>query len=224
MDIKEFEPQILKLLDDQVIASPAETVIEPVNINDPDSVKSVVEEISVSEGSRADRIASATRRTITEKLEEDPAFYRKFSDLLEATIRAYQSKRISEKQYLEGVLSIASKVTQGDHGGEVPELIKDNRDGQAFFGILDGKLVDHDGELLEKDAIASVSVDIIEIIQQRRIVDMWSNEDARNELANGIDDYFFDVLKKRKGVVITEAVMDDLQQKIIDLARARFPG
>ncbi|MFN7244785.1 MAG: phosphoadenosine phosphosulfate reductase family protein, partial [Dietzia cercidiphylli] len=47
----------------------------------------VVEETGVSEASRADRIASATRRTITEKMDEDPTFYRSFSELLEETIR-----------------------------------------------------------------------------------------------------------------------------------------
>ena len=43
--------------------------------------------------SEADRIASATRRAITERMEEDPAFYRQFSEMLEETIQAYREKR-----------------------------------------------------------------------------------------------------------------------------------
>ena len=42
-----------------------------------------VRAFEVSEASMADRIASATRRTITEKMDEDPTFYRSFSELLE---------------------------------------------------------------------------------------------------------------------------------------------
>jgi hypothetical protein len=38
VDVKEFEPKIQKLLDDHVVASPAETIIELVNINDPDAL------------------------------------------------------------------------------------------------------------------------------------------------------------------------------------------
>jgi hypothetical protein len=76
VDVREFEPKIQKLLDDHVVAMPAETIIEVVNINDPDALKAVVEETGVSEASRADRIASATRRAITEKMDEDPTFYR----------------------------------------------------------------------------------------------------------------------------------------------------
>ncbi len=95
VDVKEFEPKIQKLLDDHVSALPAEIIIEMVNINNADALKAVVEETGVSDASKADRIASATRRVITEKMEEDPAFYRQFSDLLEETIRDYRERRIS---------------------------------------------------------------------------------------------------------------------------------
>jgi type I restriction enzyme R subunit len=109
VDIKEFEPKIQKLLDDHVVALPAETIIEVVNINDPEALKAVVEENGVSEGSKADRIASATRRTITEKMDEDPAFYRQFSDLLEETIRAYRERRLSEREYLGSVVDLPAR-------------------------------------------------------------------------------------------------------------------
>ena len=138
VDVKEFEPKIQKLLDDHVVAMPAETIIEVVNINDPDALKAVVEETGVSEASKADRIASATRRAITEKMDEDPAFYRQFSELLEETIRAYREKRLSERDYLNSVMDLASKVARKERGRDVPESIRGNDDAQAFFGILDG--------------------------------------------------------------------------------------
>ncbi len=54
-----------------------------------------VEQTGVVEALRADRIASATRRAITEKMDEDLNFYKQFSELLEETIRAYREKRLS---------------------------------------------------------------------------------------------------------------------------------
>ena len=101
VDLKEFEPKIQRLLDDHVTAKPATTIIAAVNINDPDALKAVVKEEHTSDASKADRIASATKRTITEKMDEDPAFYRQFSELLEETIRDYREKRISERDYLK---------------------------------------------------------------------------------------------------------------------------
>lgn len=224
VDVKEFEPKIQKLLDDHVVAMPAETIIEMVNINDPDALKAVMEETGVSEASRADRIASATRRTITEKMDEDPTFYRSFSELLEETIRDYRAKRISERDYLKNVVDLASKVARKERGREVPDAIKGNDDGQAFFGILEGVLATDDGNPIVADEVAAIALTIIDIIKSHHIVDVWSNDIAQNKMRNAIDDYFFDVLRDELGIELTLEVMDDLELKIMDLARARFPG
>ena len=158
VDLREFEPKIQKLLDDHVVAMPAEAIIEVVNINDPDALKAVVEETGVSEASRADRIASATRRAITEKMEEDPTLYRRFSELLEETIRAYREKRLSEREYLHSVVDLASKVARKDRGRDVPEAIRGNDDAQAFFGILDGHLRAKNGAQIDSEEAASFAL------------------------------------------------------------------
>jgi type I restriction enzyme R subunit len=222
VDVREFEPKIQKLLDDHVVAMPAETIIEVVNINDPDALKAVVEETGVSEASRADRIASATRRAITEKMDEDPTFYKQFSELLEETIRAYREKRLSEREYLNSVVDLASKVARKDRGRDVPESIRGDEDAQAFFGVLEGQLKIKDDEPVAGDEAASIALEIIDIIKSHLIVDIWSNEVAQNKLRNAIDDYFFDVLRDERGVDLPVEVLDDLELKIMDLARARF--
>ena len=222
VDVREFEPKIQKLLDDHVVAMPAETIIEVVNINDPDALKAVVEETGVSEASRADRIASATRRAITEKMDEDPTFYKQFSELLEETIRAYREKRLSEREYLNSVVDLASKVARKDRGRDVPESIRGDEDAQAFFGVLEGQLKIKDDEPVADDEAASIALEIIDIIKSHLIVDIWSNEVAQNKLRNAIDDYFFDVLRDERGVDLPVEVLDDLELKIMDLARARF--
>ncbi len=224
VDVKEFEPKIQKLLDDHVIATPAETIIEVVNINDPDALKAVVDETGVSDASKADRIASATRKTVTERMEEDPTFYRQFSELLEETIREYRAKRISERDYLSNIVDLASKVARKDRGQDVPDPIKGNDHGQAFFGILNSKLARNDGGALPPDEVATIALRIIEIIKQHHIVDVWSNDVAQNEMRNAIDDYFFDVLRDEMALDLPLHVMDELERKIMDLARARFPG
>jgi type I restriction enzyme R subunit len=222
VDVREFEPKIQKLLDDHVVAMPAETIIEVVNINDPDALKAVVEETGVSEASRADRIASATRRAITEKMDEDPTFYKQFSELLEETIRAYREKRLSELEYLNSVVDLASKVARKDRGRDVPESIRGDEDAQAFFGILDGRLKTEGDELVAGEDVAAIAQQIIDIIKSHLIVDIWSNEVAQNNLRNAIDDFFFDVLRDERGVDLPVEVLDDLELKIMDLARARF--
>ena len=224
VDVKEFEPKIQKLLDDHVVAMPAEIIIEMVNINDPDALNAVVEEAGVSHASRADRIASATRRAITEKMEEDPSFYQRFSEMLTKTISDYREKRISERDYLNTVVDLASKVASKDRGRSVPDLIKGNDDGQAFFGVLEGFFDDTGHKKIDETETAHIALAIIDIIKAHHIVDVWGNDIAQNNMRNAIDDYFFDVLRDQKGIELPVEVMDDLEMKIMDLARARFPG
>lgn len=222
VDVREFEPKIQRLLDDHVVAMPASVIIEMVNINDPDALKAVVEETGVSEASKADRIASATRRAITEKLDEDPTFYKRFSELLEETIRAYREKRLSEREYLKSVVDLASKVARKDRGRDVPESIRGDEDAQAFFGVLVGQLKTADNEPLADGETAAIANAIIDIVKSHLIVGIWSNEVAQNNLRNAIDDYFFDVLRDERGVDLSVEVLDDLELKIMGLARARF--
>lgn len=225
VDISEYEPGIRRLLDDHVAASPARTIVEPVNINDPDALKAIVEETAVTDASKADRIASATRRTITEKMEEDPTFYRRFSELLEETISNYRAMRISEREYLNSVLDLAGRVSRReDRDVEVPEPVRGNDDGKAFYGVLQEVLSNSNGQEIDPLTIAQAALDILEIIRENLIVDVWSNEVAQNNMCNAIDDYVFDVLRDQQGIVLTDEQMNDLERRIMNLAKARFPG
>jgi type I restriction enzyme R subunit len=224
VDVKEFEPKIQKLLDDHVVALPAEIIIEMVNINDPEALKDVVDETGVTDASKADRIASATRKTITEKMDEDPTFYRQFSDLLEESIRDYREKRLSEREYLNAIIILASKVARKERGRDFPDVIKGNDDAQAFFGVLDGVLKGADGIDIGREQTGEIALAIIAIIKSHHIVSVWTNEVAQNNMRNAIDDYFFDILRDEKGISFPVEVLDELEIQLMNLARARFPG
>jgi type I restriction enzyme R subunit len=224
VDLKEFEPKIQKLLDDHVVAMPVETIIEIVNINNPEALRAVVDETGISDASKADRIASATRRTITQKMDEDPALYRQFSEMLEQTIREYREKRISEKDYLNNIVELASKVARRDHGRAIPPALRSNDDAQAFYGLLQ-PVLSHSG--IGKNAeetAAEVALKLIDIVKAHHVVGVWSNDIAQNNMHNAIDDYFFDVLRDEKGIELTLEEIDALEGQIMDVAGARFPA
>ena len=223
VDVRDFEPKIKRLLDDHVAAMPVETVVPLVDIHDTGVLKEVVEETGITPASKADRIASATRRAITERLDTDPAFYERFSKLLDDTIREYREKRMSEQDYLDRVVGLASKMARGREERDVPAVLRGNDHGMAFYGIFDGALEDACGEPLGEDETAEVALAVMGIVHERHIVDVWSNETAQNDMRNAIDDYFYDVLRDEKGIELTEARMDDLLARIMRLAEARFP-
>jgi type I restriction enzyme R subunit len=223
VDIKEYEPKVQKLLDDHVIALPAETIIKAVNINDPKALQAVVAESGITAASKADRIASATKRTITENMEADPAFYMRFSEMLEETIRDYRQHRMSEKEYLNSIIDIASKVAGKDRGQDVPARIKGNDDAAAFFGILEPALNGAD-DAGQKDQVAEIALALIDIVTAHHIVDVWSNDVAKNRMRDAIDDYFFDVVRDEKGIDLPVETLDELESKIMNIASVRFPG
>lgn len=222
VDVREFEPKIQRLLDDHVVALPAETIIELVNINDPAALKAVVDEAGLSDASKADRIASATRRAITEKMDEDPTLYLQFSEMLEETIRAYRERRLSEREYLKSVIDLASRVALKERRREVPATIRGNDDAQALFGLLDGQLTREGGIMIASAEAAAIALTVTDIIRGHLIVGIWSNEVAQNKLRNAIDDYFFDALRDTMQIELPLEQLDDLEQRIMDLAKARF--
>jgi len=224
VDIKEYEPKVQKLLDDHVIAMPAEVIIKPVNINNRLELQAVIEEKGITVASKADRIASATKRTITEKMEEDPAFYKQFSEMLEEAIKAYREHRLSETAYLDNVIDITSRVAAKDHGKKLPASIAGNDDAAAFYGILEPFIAPNGADMARKDDAAEMSLAIIDIIKSHLIVDAWSNDLAINKMRNAIDDYFFDVVRDQKGIEIDDEQLDTVQTKLMNLGRARFPA
>jgi type I restriction enzyme, R subunit len=89
---------------------------------------------------------------------------------------------------------------------------------------LEGVLMKSGGEPVAPDEAARIALSLIEIIKEHHIVDVWSNETAQNKMRNAIDDFFFDILRDEQGIELPMEVLDDLELKIMDLARARFPG
>jgi type I restriction enzyme, R subunit len=223
IDIKNYEPKIQKLLDDHVIAEPAQRIIEPVNINDPSALQRVVAEQGISQASKADRIASATKRTITENMELDPAFYKRFSELLKETIAAYRARRLSEMAYLKQVMDIAHKVVNKEQDNDIPKSVKHDADAIAFYGILLPFLtsLSNNGEI--KTPTADIAQRIVKIIRQQLIINIWTNDEAIGIIQNNIDDYFFDEVRDKMGFNIEVNVLDEIQRQILRTAKARFP-
>lgn len=80
------------------------------------------------------------------------------------------------------------------------------------------------GKPVDKDEIAEIALSIIEIIKDHHIVDVWKNDVAQNNMRNAVDDYFFDVLRDQKKISLPVELMDDIDDKVMHLARARFAG
>ncbi|MGX1696331.1 type I restriction endonuclease subunit R [Microbacterium keratanolyticum] len=228
VDLHDFEPKIQKLLDDHVSAMPAETIIDIVDINDPEALSAVVADTGVSAASRADRIASATRRTISERMDEDPALYTRFSRMLQETIDAYRAKRLAEIDYLATMRTLADRVAARDRGRALPSSLKHSEHAAALFdSFIEARLGDvltPSGEPLSDDDVAEVALGMIDVITDGLlIVGIWTNPDAQGKLLNALDDYIYEELEQNRKLTIPPEMAELLQNSALALARARFP-
>ena len=124
---------------------------------------------------------------------------------------------------LNSIIDLAGKVSRRDRGTDMPEPIRGNDDAQAFFGVLSGRLKGAGGEDIAAEEQADIALAVIAIVKENHIVDVWSNDVAQNKMRNAIDDYFFDALRDHRGIELPVDLLDDLEQRLMDLARARFP-
>ncbi|WP_024336760.1 type I restriction endonuclease subunit R [Desulfotignum balticum] len=231
IDYRDYEPKIKKLLDTHIQANEVVQLNEPVNIFDDKMFNQVKEEQGVYQtkkttASKADTIAHATKKVITEKMDEDPAFYEKFSKLIQQAIEDYRAKRISDLDYLNKVVDIRNKVVGKVHD-DIPDKLSGNEDAMAYFGVLKPFLEAYSkqtGELGEEDlesAAADTAIAIHGILEKHKKVHFWDDEDAQKQAVNEIDDYLYDELKRERGIELSLDQMDDIIEKVLQVAKHR---
>lgn len=220
VDFKEYEERIQKLVDQHVGTGEVETITDLVNIFDADAFAKEVEKLG-STASKADTIAYRTKRTILDRMQEDPAFYRRFSEMLQDAIRAFREQRLSDAEYLRKVIEIAEKV-KNRTGDDIPEALQQREVAKAFYGVLKDVLAVHEEDGLDvQTASTDASLALDDIINEQRIVNWTSNTDIQNRMIGAMEDYLFE-LKDKHGVALTFEDIDRILDSIIDIARTRY--
>lgn len=227
IDFSQYEGQIQKLIDTHVTADKVEVITELVNIFDKEKFQAELEK-TTGKAAKADKIASRTARHISEKMDEDPAFYKKFSQMLKDAINSYEQKRIDEAQFLHKVQEIMERVLSHTDS-DLPECLKDRDVAKAFYGLtfeaLSEKLTDDD----VKRAIAGEAALLIDDIITRNVLDRdtpivdWQYKtNLTGNLVIEIGDYLIDEVKDKYQINLAFTEIDELASKCIDVAKIRY--
>lgn len=230
IDYSEYEPRVQKLIDTHVDSAEVLKITPPVNIFDQEDFRAEVEKLE-STAARADTIASRTQRTIMEKMEEDPVFYRRFSEVLEEAIRAFREKRITDAEYLARASEVMNSIVNRT-GDDLPPALRHNDVAKAFYGVVadvlgrlnaDGTGIDghQKADQETKEIAAAAALEIDEIIRDSLIVNWPNNDDVQNAMRNQIDDYLYE-LKREKELNLDTGAMDLIIETALDIARARY--
>ena len=227
IDYRQYEGQIQKLIDTHITTERIETITELVNIFDKEKFQQEVEN-TMGKAAKADKIASRTARHITEKMDEDPAFYKKFSQMLKETIADYEAKRISEAQYLSKVQDIMNNVL-AHNDNDIPEALRDRSVAKAFYGltaeILSEKMKN---KVILKEVAVQTALQIDNLIQQsvldngKSIIDWQFKTNITGKLLIEIGDYLIDEVRDKYSLDLSFKEMDKIADDCIEVAKKRY--
>jgi type I restriction enzyme, R subunit len=227
IDYKQYEGQIQKLIDTHITTEKIETITDLVNIFDKDKFQQEVEN-TIGKNAKADKIASRTARHITEKMDEDPAFYKKFSQMLKETIAEYEAKRINEAQYLARVQEIMDKVL-AHTDNDIPEQLKEKDLARAFYGLtfeaLLGKIQDN---VIRETVSIHTALRIDDLIQDAvldngyPVIDWQFKTNFTGKLLIEIGDYLIDEVRDKYNIDLSYEEMDKLADDCIAVAKIRY--
>ncbi len=217
IDYSQYEKQIRKVMDSHIQSPDVEVVTDLVNIFDVEAFDKVVEE-KVGTAAKADTIASRTVKTIREKMDEDPVFYKKFADLVQQAIDDYRARRISDAEYLRLVSEYMATVRRG-HDRELPKELTYHTEAPAYYGILGESLGEYRTSADERKELATeMALAIQKIVDARKKRDWPSMEDVIKAMQNDIDDYLFD-LERSRGLKFPPEEMDAIIERCIAVAK-----
>jgi len=224
VDYRDYEPKIRKLLDTHIQANEVIQLNEPVNIFDTNMFTMIKEEQGVygkTTASQADAIAFATKKVITEKMAEDPAFYAKFSKLIQQAIEDFRARRISDMEYLNKAMEYRDKVVTRRHD-DVPDALTGNDDAMAYYGILKPFYEQYPiSQKMRETITVDTALAVQKILEKHWKVQFWDDDDAQKRVIGDIDDYLIDEISGKQSVVISYEQIDDIIARVMKVAESR---
>ena len=184
---------------------------------------------------KADAIRTRMTKRISEKWDENPTYYKKFSERIAEIIEEYKNKRISEVEYLEKMSTVMNDFRKGYSGTTYPEKIKHNIHAQAFYGVIKEVLEDpvyqvageadraaEEGAIYNYEGtLADIATDVDIIIERHSKVDWHDNPDVHKKISQEIDGLLY-LVKKKHFPKMTFAQIDTMIEHIKTVALRRY--
>src|SRR5699024_9370539 len=105
IDTKLYHQSMQNLINENIQADDIYNITNKINLNDKQEVSKELKRFESYEA-KADIIMSRLNSSISEHCNEDPYYYKKFSEMIKRTLEKYKDKRISEKEYFQTMLNL----------------------------------------------------------------------------------------------------------------------
>lgn len=220
IDNTEYEPLMQNLLDTHLSVAGLKQITAPVDILNKTDLEKELAELG-SERAKADAIVSRMTKSISEKYDENPAYYESFSKLIADTLNAYKEKVISDADLLAKMRKIMDNYNKGNSGISYPDSIKNDVHAQAFYGVISAVFSKLDDVSVTSDFVAEIAKSVTGIISKHSQVDWTGNPTIHDRIAQDIDDLFYEYEKER-GLKLSFDTIDTIIENVKTVALRRF--
>ena len=220
IDNREYEPLMQNLLDTHLSVAGLKQITSPIDILNKDDFERELEELG-SLRAKADAITSRLTKSISEKRDENPAYYDSFSKRIKDALEQYKARVISEAEYLSKMRDIMEDYHAGRSTVTYPESIKGNVHAQAFYGVLSAIFDSGQDAEISPNFVAEMAIEITKIIAEHSQVDWTNNKTIHDRIAQDIDDLFYRYEKER-GLKLSFDTIDKIIENVKTVALRRF--
>lgn len=220
IDHREYEAKMQMLMDNYISAEEVIRITNPVDIMDEKGFEEELQRLQ-SPRAKADAIRTRLSKRIETKWDENPAYYKKFSERIEEAIQAYKDKRISEAEYLERMKEILRDFRSGASGVTYPDNIRKNPNAKAFYGVVK-EIIGETNDLTGKDELmGELALKVDDIIEEHSKVDWHDNMEVHNRIAQELDDLLYDFAKEH-GLKLDFDQIDKIIESVKSVALRRY--
>jgi type I restriction enzyme R subunit len=189
IDYKDYEQKIRGLMNKHIQSSDVVAITKLVNIFDTEAFEEEVERIAGA-AAKADTIANRIKITLTERMDQDPATYRRFSDMIDETIAAYRAGRLSEAEYLAAMAETLQQIQTGQVR-DIPATLEGRQDARAYFSTLRELPVGYNtgnDDGADSELLAEAALELERIVARRKVRDWTRNYDIQNAMRKDIEE------------------------------------
>ena len=224
IDHKEYEAKMQKLMDNYISADGMMQITLPVDILDEQGFEAELRRLGTPRA-QADATRSRLTKDIESKWDENPAYYKAFSQRIEETLDAYKNQRISEAEYFAEMQRIRQDYARGEagHAHDFPESIRQNGDARAFYGQLKLLLADFpEFPPIDDHSFAEISLKLDNIFREHIKVDWHHNRGVHNKITQALDDLLYDDLFRTHQIAPNTTLIDKIIESLLMIAQSRY--
>lgn len=212
VDFDKYKQALIKIMDNNIKAKEAELLTMQITITDRAAFNKVVEELG-SDSSKAEAIAAQTQRTITEKMDTDPVFYRKFSEKINEILQQMREKKLADIEALKQIKLIEDEVLN-KKDASIPDGLRNRKGADIFYRNLQEDFAKHK---LSDDQYTDIIANIFDSLKKEAIVDWYRNNEVKRIIFNKLDDYLYDEVAVGQGVKLSNEEIKNIIDKAIKL-------